>query len=48
MSEDLNDLSSEDLGALFPVIIVEYDPVWKDLFSLEKRIICETLESEKN
>lgn len=32
----LNDLTTEELGKLFPIIIKEYDPRWKDMFLKEK------------
>jgi GrpB-like predicted nucleotidyltransferase (UPF0157 family) len=40
----LNDLSTEELGKLFPVIISEHDPSWKDLFRNEKEVILKTIE----
>ena len=42
----LNDLSTEELGKLFPIIISEYDPSWKNLFLKEKYILRETIGNE--
>ncbi len=45
MGKDLNRLSVEALGKLFPIIIVEYNPVWKNLFLSEKQIVMEAIGS---
>jgi GrpB-like predicted nucleotidyltransferase (UPF0157 family) len=37
MNDDLNDLTSEELGILFPIAIVDYDPGWGKIFLLEKQ-----------
>jgi GrpB-like predicted nucleotidyltransferase (UPF0157 family) len=37
--KDLSDLSFEELGKLFPIIISDYDPDWKNQFITEKQII---------
>ena len=39
MKQDLNRLSVEALGKLFPIVIIDYDPAWKKLFYSEKQII---------
>ena len=39
MKEDLNMLSVEKLGILFPIKISEYCPDWKTLFASEKEVI---------
>lgn len=39
MKQDLNKLSVEALGKLFPIVLVEYDPEWKNLYNSEKQII---------
>jgi GrpB-like predicted nucleotidyltransferase (UPF0157 family) len=39
MTEELDKLSTEELGNLFPVKISEYDPDWKKMFISEKQII---------
>ncbi|HEX7494047.1 MAG TPA: GrpB family protein, partial [Bacteroidales bacterium] len=39
MKQDLNKLSVEALGKLFPIVLVEYDPEWKNLSNSEKQII---------
>jgi GrpB-like predicted nucleotidyltransferase (UPF0157 family) len=39
LKQDLNKLSVEALGKLFPIVIVDYDPVWINLFNSEKQII---------
>lgn len=45
MSEDLNNLSAQELGLLFPIIIIDYNPDWPDLYLHEKRKIVETVGS---
>jgi len=39
MTDDLNILSSEELGHLFPVVIIDYNPEWPGMYLLEKQII---------
>jgi GrpB-like predicted nucleotidyltransferase (UPF0157 family) len=41
LKHDLNNLSVEALGKLFPIVIVDYDPAWINLFNSEKQIILE-------
>jgi GrpB-like predicted nucleotidyltransferase (UPF0157 family) len=36
MLKDLTELSPEELGQLFPIEIVPYNPLWHDLFLAEK------------
>jgi GrpB-like predicted nucleotidyltransferase (UPF0157 family) len=36
-------LTAEQIGQLFPIRIVPYNPDWKGLFELEKALITETL-----
>lgn len=40
---NLNQLSSEELGALFPIIISDPNPNWCKLFQVEKEKICKVL-----
>jgi len=42
MSDDLNKLSVEELGKLFPIILSEYDPIWAEKFLSEKELILTT------
>jgi len=39
----LDELSGEELGKLFPIIISEYSPDWKDQFNSEKLLILKTI-----
>jgi GrpB-like predicted nucleotidyltransferase (UPF0157 family) len=43
MTDDLNKLTTEELGLLFPIIIVDYDPEWHKLYILEKRNILKAV-----
>lgn len=43
MNEDLNSLSVEALGKLFPIFIAEYDPEWKNMFLIEKQNVIEAI-----
>jgi hypothetical protein len=42
MPEDLNKLSVEELGALFPIVLKEYDPEWAKKFLIEKELLLST------
>jgi GrpB-like predicted nucleotidyltransferase (UPF0157 family) len=39
MTDDLNNLTPQELGNLFPIIITDYDPDWEKLFLHEKQNI---------
>lgn len=43
MTDNLNNLSAEELGLLFPIIIIDYNPDWPELYLHEKQKIVETL-----
>ncbi len=43
MTKPLDQMTPEELGILFPIILVEYDPVWIDRFLAEKERIFNTL-----
>jgi GrpB-like predicted nucleotidyltransferase (UPF0157 family) len=43
MIKDLNQLSAEELGILFPIIISEHNPDWKYKFATEKQLINKTI-----
>ncbi len=43
MAENLNDLTTEELGKLFPIIIAEYQPEWEKLYRLEEQLIRGTI-----
>ncbi len=43
MTDDLNRLSTQELGLLFPVSLVKYDPSWAEIFLHEKENIKKTL-----
>jgi GrpB-like predicted nucleotidyltransferase (UPF0157 family) len=47
MSEDLNKLSVEELGALFPIVLKEYDPEWAGKFLNEKELILSTFDENR-
>lgn len=40
--KNLQNLTSEELGRLFPVIIHEYSDKWPDLYEKEKKLIIDT------
>ena len=42
-TKELVDLTTEELGQLFPIEIVPYDKKWSELFSEEKKLIQRTL-----
>ena len=46
MGSDLNCLTTEELGKLFPIIIADHNPEWKNLFSSEKQKILNSLDSK--
>jgi GrpB-like predicted nucleotidyltransferase (UPF0157 family) len=43
MVYNLNELSTDELGQLFPVIIVDYNPEWVKMYLLEKQNILKTI-----
>jgi GrpB-like predicted nucleotidyltransferase (UPF0157 family) len=43
MAKDLNKMTTDELGQLFPIIIVDYNPDWPRLASIESRNILETV-----
>lgn len=46
MAKDLNQLTIDELGQLFPIIIVDYNPDWPRLASLESRYIIKAIGKE--
>ena len=46
MVKNLNQLTTDELGQLFPIIIVDYNPDWPRLASIESRNIIETVGKE--
>jgi GrpB-like predicted nucleotidyltransferase (UPF0157 family) len=43
MVKDLNKMTTDELGHLFPIIIVDYNPDWPRLASIESRNIIEAV-----
>jgi GrpB-like predicted nucleotidyltransferase (UPF0157 family) len=43
MAKDLNKMTTDELGQLFPIIIVDYNPDWPKLASIESKNIIETV-----
>jgi GrpB-like predicted nucleotidyltransferase (UPF0157 family) len=43
MTKDLNQLTTGELGQLFPIKIVDYNPEWPRLASIEKKNIMKTV-----
>lgn len=41
---DFNNLTAEQIGKLFPIRIVSYNPNWKTLFEQETKLIIEVLD----
>ena len=46
MVKDLNQLTTDELGQLFPVILVDYNPEWPGLASIESGNIKEAVGKE--
>lgn len=46
MANDLNQLTNDELGQLFPIIIVDYNPDWPRLASIESKNIIEAVGKE--
>jgi GrpB-like predicted nucleotidyltransferase (UPF0157 family) len=46
MTDDLNNLSVQELGILFPVIIADYKSEWPDLYQFEKQKIIASIGTE--
>jgi GrpB-like predicted nucleotidyltransferase (UPF0157 family) len=47
MSDDLNKLSVEELGKLFPIVLAEYDPDWAKKFLTEKELILTSFDENR-
>jgi GrpB-like predicted nucleotidyltransferase (UPF0157 family) len=43
MAKNLNKLTTDELGQLFPITIVDYNPDWPRLASIEKKNIIKTI-----
>ena len=43
MTKDLNKMTTEELGLLFPVTLVDYDPSWVKIYLHEKENILKAL-----
>jgi GrpB-like predicted nucleotidyltransferase (UPF0157 family) len=43
MTDDLNKLTTQELGFLFPIVIADYNPNWKRLYLNEKQIILSAI-----
>jgi GrpB-like predicted nucleotidyltransferase (UPF0157 family) len=46
MPGELNNLTTEELGKLFPLIIADYNPGWAGMFLMEKRKITRVVGPE--
>lgn len=46
MGKDLSNLSTEELGKLFPIKIDKYNPQWPEIFEKEKEAFLEKFNSE--
>ena len=46
MARDLNQLSTDELGQLFPIIIVDYNPDWPRLALIEKKNVIKNIGKE--
>ncbi len=47
MTKDLNKLTVEELGQLFPVVLAEYNPEWEKLYQSEKQTIYANANPEQ-
>jgi GrpB-like predicted nucleotidyltransferase (UPF0157 family) len=46
MTKDLNKMTTDELGQLFPIIIVDYNHDWPTLASIESRNIMEAVDKD--
>lgn len=46
MSKKLSEMTNEELWELFPIILTEYNPIWKENYFKEKLIIENAVELE--
>ena len=44
MSKDIGDLSEEEIGHLFPIDVVPYNPEWETIFEKEKSVLFKALD----
>ena len=47
MKKNLDQLSTEELGSLFPIIITDHNPEWKQIFHDEKDRIITSIGNDK-
>ncbi|SDR90683.1 GrpB family protein [Gramella sp. MAR_2010_147] len=47
MKEMLNDLTKEDWNRLFPIVLVDHNPEWKNIYENEKNRILNKIGKEK-
>lgn len=43
MSRSLDEMSDEDLWQLFPIVLSEYQPIWKERYLEEKKVIVQAI-----
>jgi len=43
MAKALEDMTNEELWKLFPIIISEHNPIWKENYLIEKAVIEESI-----
>ena len=46
MAKDLDQMTTDELGKLFPIIIADYNPDWPKIFLIEKQHISNILGNE--
>ena len=46
MSKELHEMTNEELWELFPIIIKDYEPVWKENYCVEKELLEKKLGKE--
>jgi GrpB-like predicted nucleotidyltransferase (UPF0157 family) len=46
MNKNLNEMSDQELWALFPIILTEYRPEWKQNYAKEKAILVQSIGIE--
>lgn len=47
MTRSLDEMSDEELWQLFPIVLSEYQPIWKECYLAEKKVIIQATGTHK-
>lgn len=47
MTRSLDEMTDEELWQLFPIVLSEYQPIWKECYLAEKKVIIQAIGTHK-